>query len=298
MSTTYLTVPSTGNPTVTTHGQSSPNEDRLNRIAICGFVVIGILFVVFLYLYISPLFKERPTEHKSKESDARTATSSDAEAGNDMDPTERSTLLAWMHRRSRGRFVDITGSAHQNLEIPRPPKLEPRTNGKRVNSFFSRISAVPHLVFPSLPPPVYSTPPVPARTASDTSSKAPTKRPFLSACRMSFRSKSVFPDPEEVTSKALLDRVSLVSLGYPVDNTTKSSRCTSDNSLHASWIPRIQSPSKAILVDNARNCDSMLRVEDRPTIISEMKDEPRIIHQQVPQQALSRARVIGESDAF
>ncbi|RDB26891.1 hypothetical protein Hypma_004977 [Hypsizygus marmoreus] len=187
----------------TVDGQQVPRNHHLTPAAIAALVMIVTFFLIFFYFYISPLLRGRipsssPPSSRFTHAAMNTTQNSDimdveASAGpapttgtqnEKFDPnttTEQSTLLAWMRRRSRGRFADTTGNTRPLLNsrsrfslFPRPlpdvnPSTPPRprpggTTGRSRPSFFSRISIIPRFVVqsemqPGTPPPAYATHP-------------------------------------------------------------------------------------------------------------------------------------------
>ncbi|KAF7374925.1 hypothetical protein MSAN_00378600 [Mycena sanguinolenta] len=122
----------------------------INTISVSALVISVLLFMVFMYFYLHPLFHNRGP---------RPTISSDAEqpAMQKDEDEEKNNLLSWLHFRSRDRFsatVHDSPVPKRSLKLASPPGL------KRNPSSFARGSLIPH-VSPTLtpPPPAYASRP-------------------------------------------------------------------------------------------------------------------------------------------
>ncbi|GLB42208.1 hypothetical protein LshimejAT787_1102230 [Lyophyllum shimeji] len=133
---------------------------HISGLAVAGLAGIGIVLAVLAYFYISHLLRKAVAPRVPSRMSNVAHTSDDTEAGGGTtDQSEKNSLMAWMRRRSRGRFADTTGS-HRGGGLPPPPPLQQRSSSAtlvekppgqaptRMTSFFSRISIVPHLAAP------------------------------------------------------------------------------------------------------------------------------------------------------
>ncbi|KAJ7773268.1 hypothetical protein B0H16DRAFT_1714163 [Mycena metata] len=130
----------------------------VNTISVTALVISLLLFIGFMYIYLYPLLRDRRARNAAKRARAR----SDAEqVGTRMDEEEKSSLLSWLHVRSRDRFSTAHGSPDP-IQSPKStsPILVPPTL-RRQPSSFARGSLIPHLspVAIASPPPAYASQP-------------------------------------------------------------------------------------------------------------------------------------------
>ncbi|KAG5654631.1 hypothetical protein H0H81_011606 [Sphagnurus paluster] len=269
MSTSYR-IASVQGPSTTIDGQNIPGKHHLSGVSIGGLVVIGIMILMFLYLYISPMF-QKDLKPGPEESKTLPVPNGDAESGCVIDESEKNLLVAWMRRRSRGRFVNTMGS-NRGTSPSRPNLDTPAIVTEKRNTFFSRISIVPHLTLPSKVQPAYDSRSHTLTTVSACSSQSyhttlPTiSSPFAQKAteakricdpvrRISFRTNlaptnvhdlhpSSQPKPESVV-ESRSERIS-DKTASPIRPTTPHS--VSDGSLHPTWIP---SPTRAAMITRA-----------------------------------------------
>ncbi|KAJ7903568.1 hypothetical protein B0H14DRAFT_947066 [Mycena olivaceomarginata] len=102
----------------------------INTISVSALIISVLLFIGFMYCYLSPLFRQRA---------ARAAACTDAEQPEvQKDEEEKDSLLSWLHVRSRDRF---STAAHDG-PIPKPTP---------------RLASTPVMLTP--PPPAYASRP-------------------------------------------------------------------------------------------------------------------------------------------
>ena len=77
------------------------------------------LFAVYMWFYLSPLFRDRPSYRSSTAEPIRSKARSrhnirivDPEINMSNLQDEKKSLISWIHRSSLGRFIDITGRIH------------------------------------------------------------------------------------------------------------------------------------------------------------------------------------------
>ncbi|KAF8720801.1 hypothetical protein AX14_010723 [Amanita brunnescens Koide BX004] len=90
------------------------------------------LFAVYMWFYLSPLFRERPP-YRSSTAEPRPAIVRPRHNIRIVDPElnmsslqdEKKSLISWIHRSSLGRFIDVTGRIH-NKAVDRDSDDHPK----------------------------------------------------------------------------------------------------------------------------------------------------------------------------
>ncbi|KAF8329220.1 hypothetical protein F5887DRAFT_1005234 [Amanita rubescens] len=96
----------------------------VNPTLILTLIVTALLFSIYMWFYLSPLFHERSSYH-SHSRQHRVARPryniriTDPEMNISTLQDEKKSLISWIHRSSLGRFIDITGRIH-NKSVERP----------------------------------------------------------------------------------------------------------------------------------------------------------------------------------
>ncbi|KAG5643690.1 hypothetical protein DXG03_000523 [Asterophora parasitica] len=257
-------------------------------MSVGGLVIIGVLFAAFLYLYISPLL-QKLIEPAAQDPNPATTPGEDTEAGFAMDRSEEHSLMAWIRRRSRGRFADTTGNhcgpSPQSKRAGLSNSLAPNSRiatGEKLSrtSLFSRISIVPHLALPAKLPPAHSgrpstpasAPLSPSRSQRSNLTAPPAvssplaqkplrgthKRLLVPARRISFLSNSAAANTETGSSRNESTSVSPNNtLTKATSRLNDASRSVSDCTLHPAFLT---SPLKAVVVNKLNQSQPKHRV--------------------------------------
>ena len=121
-------------------------------LTVLALVISGILFTIYMWFYLSPLFRgQGPTA-------ARRDVVADAEMNAAAPDPEKASLITWIHRSSLGRFIDVTGRLQKVDELQSNDQggyhfLNPPLS--RGSSFSSNATRVPQAVPLTPPPPAY-----------------------------------------------------------------------------------------------------------------------------------------------
>ncbi|KAF8206478.1 hypothetical protein K438DRAFT_477456 [Mycena galopus ATCC 62051] len=194
----------------------------INTISVSALVISVLLFLAFMYFYLSPLWRNRGP---------RATRSNDAEQPGmqeDEEEEEKRSLLSWLHFRSRDRFSTVihkTAVPKQSPRLAIPPSL------KRSPSSFARGSLIPHLP-PTLtpPPPAYASRP-----------SSPYSSPHLGGPRV----PSPLSSPRsEATSNPRTPSLSRTSPALPAPTTRARSHSPEQTSIisRAPFDPRQSAP--------------------------------------------------------
>ena len=90
---------------------------------VLALIVTALLFSIYMWFYLSPLFRDRPSYH-SHSRQPRLARPryniriTDPEMNTSTLQDEKKSLISWIHRSSLGRFIDITGRIHNKAVDP------------------------------------------------------------------------------------------------------------------------------------------------------------------------------------
>ncbi|KAJ7756422.1 hypothetical protein DFH07DRAFT_820517 [Mycena maculata] len=132
----------------------------INAISVSALVISLLLFLIFMWFYLYPLFRNRRPVAAAERARTRDA-EQPGSLGTQIDEEEKSSLISWLHFRSRDRFSTAHDSPYTKAssKLASPVPIAPGL--ARQPSSFARGSLIPHLSPVTLtpPPPAYASRP-------------------------------------------------------------------------------------------------------------------------------------------
>ncbi|KAK2462636.1 hypothetical protein APHAL10511_005369 [Amanita phalloides] len=103
----------------TVDGQRAYEQiNPLNPTLILTLLISVLLFAIYMWFYLSPLFREQPLRRKSQTADPEMGVRTlphPAPSGEASTEAEKKSLISWIHRSSLGRFIDVTGRIRNHI---------------------------------------------------------------------------------------------------------------------------------------------------------------------------------------
>ncbi|KAJ7475844.1 hypothetical protein FB451DRAFT_258998 [Mycena latifolia] len=169
----------------------------INTISVTALVISIVLFISFMCIYLYPLLRHRRALATASERARTNDAEQPGSPGLQMDEEDKSSLLSWLHFRSRDRFSTAHDSPNpkQSSKSESPARTLPGL--KRQPSSFTRGSLIPHLSPGTLtpPPPAYASRPSSPLALGDFRFPSPLSSPRSDASRSPRTPSLSLPSP-------------------------------------------------------------------------------------------------------